>query len=128
MAGVDAGKEGRHGHNLGFLFWRERHLPEIVYVAVVHADDEVEVGEVGQGDAPTYMGEVIAPAACVGPHAWIGKVAGVVTLGAGRVDEEGIGVVVLVDDVLENAVGGGRTADIAETHEQYPHGTAVVER
>lgn len=69
VAGVNAGKECLHRHNFGLLLGSESHGLEVADVAVVHADDEVEVGEVGESDAATHMSEVVAPAPGVEPHA-----------------------------------------------------------
>lgn len=50
-----------------------------------------------------------------------------VALSAGRVDEERVGIVVFIDNILKNAVSGRGAADVAETDKKYAHRTAVVE-
>lgn len=87
-------------------------------VVGVHWDDDVEVGEVVDVDLAGAVGEGEVALDGVVAHSGVGELACVVVAGGGGVDVPVGGVVVLVDDVEEGALGCGGAADVAEADEE----------
>lgn len=93
-------------------------VAQVVDVAVVHADDEVELKEIVGGHGARTVGEVVAAAGGVGTHTAIGQLALVIGKDAGRVYMETVGQTGLIDKPLHDPLGRRRTADVAETYKE----------
>jgi hypothetical protein len=68
------------------------------------------------------MGEFQAAPAGVEAHPLVGELAYVVAAGAGRVHLNGVGRTGLQGHLAKNLLGGGGTADVAQTHHQHSRG------
>lgn len=78
MVGRDVGAVLRHAVYLLLRFEAGCQLVEAADVAVVHAEDEVELLEVAHAHGARQVGDVVATARGVGTHAWVGLLALVV--------------------------------------------------
>lgn len=113
----EGGVVGSYEGELGF--WCAE-FDQVAFVACVHRDDVLESFDVDRGVelAGALIGEVDVEEGCGLDGAGVWGVAYMPITGAAGVDEELVGEVVLIDEVLEDAVGEGGAADVSEADEE----------
>ena len=114
-----AAAELRHAENLPRSLARGSQPVERLVVHVVHRHDHVEAVEILLPDLPRTVRQRIAAARGRAAHARIGQFAAVSPVGSRGVDPERPGQAASLHDAAHDALGGRRTADIAEADKQY---------
>ena len=114
-----AAAELRHAENLPRSLARGSQPVERLVVHVVHRHDHVEAVEILLPDLPRTVRQRIAAARGRAAHARIGQFAAVSPIGSRGVDPERPGQAASLHDAVHDALGGRRTADIAEADKQY---------
>ena len=114
-----AAAELRHAENLPRSLARRSQPVERLVVHVVHRHDHVEAVEILLPDLPRTVRQRIAAARGRAAHARIGQFAAVSPVGSRGVDPERPGQAASLHDAAHDALGGRRTADIAEADKQY---------
>ena len=109
----------RHAENLPRSLARRSQPVERLVVHVVHRHDHVEAVEILLPDLPRTVRQRIAAARGRAAHARIGQFAAVSPVGSRGVDPERPGQAASLHDAAHDALGGRRTADIAEADKQY---------
>src|SRR4029079_18032754 len=99
--------------------WRK--LDQLVQVRAVHGEQKIEAVIVAGRDLPRALArDVDAAILRRRLGAGVGGLADMPVAEAGRIDIEEIEHAFLLGDAAEYALGHGRAADIAETHEEEP--------
>ncbi|ODA92105.1 hypothetical protein BFX40_03820 [Mesorhizobium sp. SEMIA 3007] len=98
---------------------RGRQRLEIGDIRAVHAEDQVETGEILTPDlACPLSGNVDAVTHRDRDRAWIGGRADLPAAGGGRIEQHVAAPATLGPDGAKDALGQWRTADVAEADEQ----------
>ncbi|OBP73159.1 hypothetical protein BAE42_13455 [Mesorhizobium loti] len=112
---------------------RGRQRPEVGDVRAVHAEDQVETGEILTQDlACSLSGNVDAVTHRDRDRAWIGRRADLPAAGGGRIEQHMAALASLGPDGAKDALGQRRAADVAEADEQngiyrlYAHAICAV--
>lgn len=127
---VARGEVGEVGHHDDFtlVFECGREAHEVATVGFVHSDNEVEVFEIGFGNLPAAVCEVVTASASMDAHALVGELPDVVVACAGAVDDESAAETCFVGNGFHDSFGGRGTADVAQTHEKYSYFLFVFKR
>lgn len=89
---------------------------QALHIALVHADDIVETGEVGHGDGTRAVGQAVAAAGGMAYHARVGEFALVVVNQAGAIYGKLGGEAAARHEGAKHLFGGGRAADVAKAY------------
>lgn len=118
MVGVVLGAPLGHAMDLAFQFEAGAAIVQVVYVLIVHTDDEVEVAEVAFADGTREVGDVVAATQGMLTHTGIGSLALMVADDAGRVDVILVGESLGVDEVLHDGLRRTTAANVTKTNEE----------
>ena len=119
VVGGDVGAELRHAVYLLFGFEAGSQFVKAADVAVVHAEDEVELFEVAQAHWAREMSDVVSSARGMGSHARVGLFALMVADESCRVHLDGFIQSFTLQYRAHHLLGSARSADVAQAHKEY---------
>ena len=114
-----------HRENFPFGFDGGRHFVKSGKISTVHADNQVEIIEIGWAHLAADMIQGQSATQRMSSHTRVGQVADMPSTGAGRVDKPAVDPSPLLDQTVHDAIGGRASADISKTDEEHADFTRI---